>query len=521
VQAIDNLNLAAGPTGTQEPSVVSAEQRPSITHSSRWVFAGTILSKPIQLFTAVLIARSLGPAGFGVFGLATSMAVTLSLVAGLGLGDASYKYVAEYYRKDKKNGTQFAAVIIWSGTMFATVVFATLWLCRALWSSWVFPATTATAVVGLCLCLAWTNLVFALLVGVFSGLQRFREFAILNLLQACAIATFVIALRFYGSEGVLLAYVGGSMLCIIWGATKLSLIDGAIFSWPGWHAFTKLKTILRFSSAIWVGGFALTPVLTFAFVFLARQPNGQGQLGIFNSANGLRMLVTILPGVIAVVITPALIQEGGSHGDHRAYNKLLEKAFSSLIFLTGPLLILSLFLSDLLFLVFGRAYGEAFRLFMPLAASAAIGAIGAPIITVMMAKNRTWISLGFGMIKSLLLVVLSLLIVPHYLGWGLAWAFLFSEISYYVLALEFCNRTGAVSPFVRQAFYWACLGVGSILVLSLYLPTVVRWAAALPLTLASLFLLLRGRSDLGNWIADLAPVKLRPGTQRLLRLITS
>lgn len=521
MQAIDNLNLPAGESGPQDLSAVAPDQRPSIAHSSRWVFAGTILSKPIQLFTTVLIARSLGPAGFGVFGLATSMAITLSLVAGLGLGDASYKYVAEYYRKDKVKGRQFAAVIIWSATSLATVVFVALWLGRSLWVSWIFPAPTTNAIVGLCLCLAWTNLIFALLIGVFSGLQRFREFAIMNLLQATAVAGFVLVLGFYGSEGALLAYVGGSSLCLFWGAIKLWLMDGAIFSWPGWNAFSQLKTVLRFSAPIWVGAFALTPVITFAFAFLAHQPNGEHQLGIFNTANGLRVLVLILPGVISVVITPALIEEGGALGDHRAYSQLLEKAFSSLAFLTIPLLILSLFLSDLLFLVYGKAYGEAFRLFMPLTASAAIAAIGAPIITVMMAKNRTWISLGFGMIKSLLLVVLTLLVVPGYLGWGLAWAFFFSEIAYYVLAVEFCQRTGAVSSFFRRAFYSTCLGVGLILALSLYLPAVVRWAIALPLTLASLFFLLRGKSEIGNWIAQLAPVKLRPGTQRLMRLITS
>jgi O-antigen/teichoic acid export membrane protein len=521
VQAIDNLNPPTDATAAHELSAVATEPRPSISHSSRWVFAGTILSKPVQLFTQVLIARALGPAGYGVFGLATSMAVTLALIAALGLGDASYKYVAEYYRRDKATGTEFAAVIIWGATIFATVAFGALWFGRAFWISWIFPAGTSAAVVGLCLCLAWTNLIFALLNGVFSGLQRFREFSILNLLQAGAVAALAIVLRFYGGAGVLLAYVGGSVLCIVWGAIKISVTDRAIFSWPGWSAFSRLKTILRFSSPIWLGGFALAPVATLAFAFLARQPNGQDQLGLFNSAIGLRMLVAILPGVIGVVITPALIQEGGTHGDQHAYNQLLERALSSLIVLTVPLLILSLFLSDLLFLVFGKAYGESFRLFMPLTASAAIGAIGGLMIPVMMSKNRTWVSLGFGMIKSLLLVVLSLLIVPRYLGWGLAWAFFASEISYYILALEFCKRTGAVSSFFYRGFYFLCLAVGAILLLALYLHPVARWALAAPLTLASLVFLLRGRRDIGVWISQLAPVKFRPGTEKVLRLITS
>jgi O-antigen/teichoic acid export membrane protein len=106
--------------------------RPSIVNSSKWVFAGTFLAKPIQLITNVFLARLLGPASFGVLGLATSMAVTLSLIAGLGLGDASYKYVAEYYSRDRSQGTRLASVIVWSATLFSSALFLVLWLLSAL-----------------------------------------------------------------------------------------------------------------------------------------------------------------------------------------------------------------------------------------------------------------------------------------------------------------------------------------------------------------------------------------------------
>lgn len=521
MQAIENLNPAVASNEAEVRAALAPEVRPGVVHSSRWVFAGTILSRPIQLFTAVFIARLLGPASYGVFGLATSMAVTLSLVAGLGLGDASYKYVAEFYRKDKQNGAEFAAVIIWTATIFAVALFLSLWATSTLWKNWIFPTNTSSSIIALSLCLAATNLISALLAGVFSGLQRFREFTIFSLVQAIAVAMFVVVFRFRGSEGALLAYVTGAVVCLVWGAVTLARIDRAFFTWPGLRALRKLKGILKFSAPIWVGAFALTPIMTFTFAFLSRQSNGEYQLGLFSTANGLRALILILPGVISVVITPALIEAGGAHGEQHAYQELLKKSLSSLVVLTIPLLILSLFLSDLLFIIFGKAYGNAFRLFMPLTASAAIAAIASPVLIVMLAKNRTWVSLGFGVIKSVLLVILSLLLVPRYLGWGLAWAFFLSETIGYVLALEFCHRTGAVPGSFRRIFYWSCLGVCGILALSLYLPTVVRWAAAAPLTLAAIFILLRGKRDIGGWMASLAPVSLRPGTARLMRLITS
>jgi len=495
--------------------------RPGITASSKWVFAGTVLSKPIQLFTSVMIARLLGPSSFGVFGLATSMAVTLALIAGLGLGDASNKYVAEYYSRDREKGRRFSAIIIWSATIFSTLLFVALWLQRPWWVGVVFPDSTTTIVIALSLCLAWTNLIFALLAGVISGLQLFREFAILSVLQAFAVAVFAVVLSFYGAEGALLAYVVGSVITLSWAVAKILQTDPGLFSWPRLPQLGELKRILRFSTPIWIGAFALNPVITFAFVFLARQPNGEHHLGMLNTANGLRTLVTVLPGVIAVVITPALIQEGGLLGERHSYNQLLEKSFSALVFLTLPLLIVCLFLGDLMFLIYGKAYGDSYRLFLPLVTSATVGAIGTPLVIAMMAKNLTGWSLGFGVAKSILLIGLTLWWVPSQFSIGLAWAFFVSEAFFYVLALEFCVGIGAVPRGTRSVFYSATTASVVLLILALWLPASVRWGLAAPFSALLAVYLLRAHPMLSSWLTHLVPGPLQSGTERILKLITA
>src|SRR5437660_11534687 len=113
--------------------------RPSITKSGRWVFAGTLLSKPVQLFTNVILARLLGPENYGVMGLATSMAVTLALIASFGLGDALTKFVAEHYQRDEERGVRYSSVILWSALVFSSVLFVTLWASQDRWRSLVFP----------------------------------------------------------------------------------------------------------------------------------------------------------------------------------------------------------------------------------------------------------------------------------------------------------------------------------------------------------------------------------------------
>jgi O-antigen/teichoic acid export membrane protein len=495
--------------------------RPSIATSGKWVFAGTFLSKPIQLVTNVFLARLLGPASFGVLGLATALAVTLSLVAGLGLGDAACKYVAEYYRRDRLQGTRLASVIVWSTTLFSSALFLTMWLLRGLWMSAVFPPSTPAAVIGFCLCLAWLNLLFAVLVGIFAGLQRFREFTILNVLQAATVAGFAILLGFAGTTGALLAYVIGSGLGIAWAVWTLLRTDRALLWWPSLGSFRELKRLLNFSAPIWISSLFLTPVATLTFVLLARTAGGDYQLGLFNTANGLRMLILILPSVIATVITPALIQEGGAKGDTEAFGSLLDRSFSALALTTIPLLIVCLFLSDLMLSIYGKAYAGSFRLFMPLVAAAGVAAVGAPLVTVMMAKNKTWWSLLFGIFKSALLLLLAWWWIPTYQAMGLAWAFAISESVSYVIAFEFCARVGALSSTVRWEFYSSVITIGVLLMLALWLPHLVRWIAALPLTAALFVFILRSHRDLAKSLPGMVPAALQPRAQYLLSFIAN
>lgn len=514
--------MASTETTINNPQAeVGSTLRPSIATSGKWVFAGTFLSKPIQLVTNVFLARLLGPASFGVLGLATSMAVTLSLIAGLGLGDASYKYVAEFYRRDRSQGTRLAAVILWSTTIFSSVLFLALWLLRGFWASAIFPPSIPAKVIGFCLCLAWLNLLFAVLAGILTGLQHFREFTILNVLQAAAIACFAVLLGFSGTTGALLAYVIGSALTIAYAVLTLLKIDRALLWWPFLHSFWELKRMLGFSAPILISSLSLTPVATLTFVLLAHTTGGEYQLGLFNTANGLRMLVLLIPSVIATVIAPALIQEGGAKGNPEAFGSLLDKSFAALALIAIPLVAFCLFLSDLLLSIYGKAYGGSFRLFMPLVAAAGIGAVGAPLITVMMARNKTWWSLLFGIVKSALLLLLAWWWVPTHLAMGLAWAFAISETVSFLIAFEFCIRVDALSRSVRWEFYSSVVTIGALLMLALWLPDVVRWISAIPLAAALFAFILRNDRELAKSLTSMAPTALQPRAQYLLSFIAN
>src|SRR6266480_1329006 len=102
----------------------------TIAKSSRWVLAGTVLSKPVQLVTIILLARMLGPEGFGIVALTTSTAITLYGVVNLGLTEASNKFVAEFYSGDPSKAVRYSSTIATIGLSASIVCFVALWFVK-------------------------------------------------------------------------------------------------------------------------------------------------------------------------------------------------------------------------------------------------------------------------------------------------------------------------------------------------------------------------------------------------------
>ena len=262
------------------------------------------------------------------------------------------------------------------------------------------------------------------------------------------------------------------------------------------------------------------PLNLVALAYLAQQSGGTHDVGLFNSANGLKMLVAVIPGIVGTVIGPAIFEEAGVHGHPPAYRKLLGDSFAALGFLTVPLTIGLLFLSEPLFRIYGSAYEGSHFLFVPLAAGVAISLMGAPCQFALFASNRTWWLLGMTALKFALLILLVWWWVPYFMAGGLAWATAVADAVYTVVMVEVAVRSGAVPPGTSRQFYKYCLVLCGVLSLAWTLPSVILWVLALPFALGTAYVMVRRRPALIDWILSATPLTLQPYVRRILSLIT-
>lgn len=495
--------------------------RPSIAVSSRWILIGTLLSKPVQLATNVLLARILGPAGFGLLGLANTTGLAFSGIASLGLNDAAGKFIAEHFRRDPKTSAAISRVIFSTLFVVGAAFFLLAWLLRDAWGQRIFAEAVSDNVIALCLGLGFVNVLFAFANSALTGLQDFRAVTLLTLLQAILLLCLGGTLGYaYGTSGAQWAYLLAAFLCVAWACRKLQSIDRQMLRAPEKADFRRLGKLLHFGAPSWVAAFFVHPLNLLALAYLAHQSGGQHEIGLFNSANGIKMLVAVIPGIVGSAIGPAIFQEAGTHGDPVAFRKLLRDAFAALGFLTVPLTICMLFLSEPLFLLYGTAYAGSHLLFLPLATGIAIALMGSTYQFALTALNRTWWLLGLIALKLAVLLSLAWWWIPAHNASGLAWATGIADVFYTVLLVEVAVRSGAIPRGGSQPFYKYAIGLIAILGVAWFVPSHLLWALAVPLALGTGIVMARVRPALADWIFSATPEPLRPPVGRLLALIT-
>ncbi len=496
------------------------QRRPAISASTRWVLAGTVLAKPLQLAMNVMLARLLGPAAFGYLSLANTTAMTLSGIAGLGMGEAASKFIAENYRRARPTAVGIAALIIWFSLALGVVVFSLAWFLRDFWALRVFHLESLDGIVALCLMLGLLNLLFSLSVNMFTGLQSFRDVTVLSALQAALVFILSIALTsIYGLTGALSGSILGCVACLYWAALRLRRIEPGLLSRPSWPGWPQVRELFRFSLPTWIAAFVANPVILFAFSYLALQPNGTHELGVFNTANALKMIVAMLPSLVGSPIGPAIMEEAGRHGSIEAYEALLRNAFAALAFLTIPLAVALLLLSDVIFTIYGSDYSEAYLLFMPLTAGIALGVLSTPFQFAMVARSHTWWLLGFALAKSSVLLSLCLWWVPASLSTGLAWASFAAEAAFAVLVTEFCMRRNLAPREAGRFFYCFAFIAAVILALAYFTPAIWRWVLAIPLSGVAAAAIVRWHPAVAAWVLGVLPAAVRPVAGRTLHAI--
>jgi len=257
-----------------------------LARGSLWSLAGSATSRLLVLVAMILVARVLGKASFGEFGLIQATLGVAGLMAGLGLGATGTRFVAQYAATDPDRAGRIIGLVMqisWGTVLVAAgvLVAGSSWIASRMLDA---PHLESALVWGALLMAA--NVLRGIQSGIIAAVERFDLIAKLNVLEGVvSLMTMVVLAHYFGVHGALLGLAAASMAVWIVGRVMLGGVlkaRGIRVSyrdcWQDW------RILHGYSLPSLLSGLVATPVLWFCMTWVAQRPEGYAELGLYNAA---------------------------------------------------------------------------------------------------------------------------------------------------------------------------------------------------------------------------------------------
>ncbi len=422
---------------------VSPDLRPRIRAGLLWSFVATAFTAGGTFVVGIVVANLLGREDFGRFSILRSTLLTVTALAPLATGLTATKFVAEFRASQKAKAGRIlgmCARICGAGGLTA----AGLLLLLAPWLSLdVLKSDALTEP------LRWSGAAALFLVlstfhsGVLSGLEAFRALALNAVASGCLHVVLVgVGGLMNGLRGAVIGLAVSSvmqwLLLYVSGARELSR-QGIKVASP--HLRTELPLLKSFALPAALSGLSLMPAFWLANTFLARQPGGYAELGLFGAGNTIKTLVLFVPGLIFNVTIVLLNNQRGVGGSREYFRLFWTSLGATAAVATAAAGAVALF-GHIILRRFGPTFDEGYGVLVILAAGAIFEACMKAAYQLVQAEGHMWI-------------VLSVIVIPR-------------DATLVVLAFFLTGGSGAIGLAIAYAAAQA-VGLGGALLASIRL----------------------------------------------------
>ncbi|MBX7246993.1 MAG: oligosaccharide flippase family protein [Candidatus Sumerlaeaceae bacterium] len=409
-----------------------------LAHGAFWSLSGAGISRGLTLISSMVFARILGRQDFGKLGMIQSTVGMFGNFSGLGLGLTGTKFVAELRQTDP---IRAGRIITLAGTIAAVTGLLSGVILFFL-APWMAAKTLAAPDLAGYLRIASLLLLFGAITsaqsGALSGFEAFKTIARVNLFAGVvAFPIMILAVWRWGLVGA------------VWGLVMSQVINWGLNVWAlrseaaRWHVpivfkscFQEIRILGAFSLPAYLSSLLLGPASWFCATILAQLPNGYEELGSFNAANQMRLIILFLPNGIIGSALPVMT-DLYSRGEHSSLKKLIltNLKLNSAITVTSAALAISL--APHIMAAYGSRFVAASGLLVILATVCVVDSVTNVFAYWLIGTNRIGTHLAFLVFWAVTLIVSSSLLVPRVAGKGLALAYLIAQLLYAVVLVSF------------------------------------------------------------------------------------
>ena len=388
-----------------------------------WSLAGTVASRCLGLAASISAARILGKVTMGELGIIQSTVGMFSAFAGMGLGLAATKHVAEYQAKDRSLAGEtigMLSIISWTSGLLMTVVMIGVspWLAH---HNLAAPQLATPMRIGSFLLLF--GVINGVQTGVLSGFEAFKSIARVNLISG--LANFPLMLGgayWWGLRGAVSALVASLAInCILnfFAVRREAAKAGVNITFKHFHRHRNL--IWTFGLPGMLSGAISGPVGWITSMTLVKQPGGYAEMGIYNAASNWFQLVVFLPNLLAQVLLP-ILSSYAAKNDGRGLNRALVLATWTNVIVVFPIIAVGCVLSRFIMGLYGPGFAEGWPVLALTLISAGVLTIQGPITDRLVATSKMWAYFFAHIVWGMLFIGTAFLWVPAHGGAGLALA---------------------------------------------------------------------------------------------------
>lgn len=414
---------AASLTGRLRAALSAGGGAARLRSALGWSLLATALGQGATFLSAVVLANLLGREGFGRYTVVQSTLLTVAQMATLATGYTATRYVAELRSVDRLRAGRVMGLCAAASTVTAMLAAAGL----ALSAPWVAGALLrepslagALALVGAAVFFQVQNSYQS---GVLAGLEEYRAMAAAGgVLGVGTVAGGAIGAWRGGLMGALAGLVAAHAL--YWVVLRVltrrrCALHGVSPTFRG--AWEERGILQRFAIPAAISGMVTVPSVWVANAFVARRPEGFGEMALFNASNSLRVLVLVLPVILNQVALSIISHQRGV-GNEGGYRRMFwaNMKLTAASVTVGALGLLAL--APWLLGMFGAGFRAAYPVLAVLMLGTLAEALATAAYQVLQSHARIWHSFFLIVIpRAAILLGLAALLAPRG-AVGLAWA---------------------------------------------------------------------------------------------------
>lgn len=396
-----------------------------------WSLMGNLLPKAAIFLTSIFLARILNVEKFGDLGIVRSTINMFTVFATVGLGLTATKYISEYFNQNIKDLKKTAEIISLSN-FFSLSFGLIVTLLVVVFSDSISeniikkPELQNDVIIGALMLLF--NSLNASQIGVLAGFQKYKSIAINSLVSIfISFPIQILGAYYYEIEGALLGFSVNFVVLYILNKIVISRFLKQNGIKVGFFQFkNQLSIFYRFTLPSSFSGLMVTPITWFITVLLIRSENGSFNLGIFEAANQIKMVIIFIPLALSNVLLPILMENKNSNKLNEIINKnlMLNFIISSLICIVICLL------SNFVMSLFGKEFSRFSSTLIYLSISTVFMAVNNVIGQIIASRDKMWVGFVFNLCWGIVLVFLSYIFIYKY-NFGpdsLALAYLFAYL---------------------------------------------------------------------------------------------